>query len=527
MQWTHLKSSLEKSQKNLSIQKLIFLHRYVYNCPFPLNNKHAEMTVLHSRSIYNVTDNTSNRGNGRLASKLHRRQGQHRRLCSVSFLMRLFLASTVCVFFLVVTLFYHYYRHIDSGTNAFETQMQHKLDHSGLSPEAYPVYGIQVDFDRNTITEEKNNQVVSAVYAMPSGNHGLIDSPSSPKYLKKTKGIVLLLHACSHNALKFFAPSSTCPDCVGLSEEMRLARIVLERGYIALAVTAGSKNGCWGGSNDIQGIKIVMKGFLNHWLSIPHEDHTNGVTIEIDEHPIVYAIGASSGGYMAAKVVAEGIAESAAVMVMGLRNELLDKISSLPDEPRRKLYLAPMTRDKGTAQRVRDNYAYWTKKHEQWQQLEERKSLTNSTHEIILDEYSCVPLPVTADYLWNRVPGMTLEEAQTVVRVLTDHKHLDSSTLKLIVDPTRSNWRDFFLHEGQDQVFSINEAGSQNENSMVLWGKFDLTPGKSPLAKSLHRAWAMHEYCSEIVEIALDFFEGEKSKQEVVDAIRQRKQNHR
>ena len=39
-----------------------------------------------------------------------------------------------------------------------------------------------------------------------------------------------------------------------------------------------------------------------------------------------------------------------------------------------------------------------------------------------------------------------------------------------------------------------------------------LGPGVSPLAKALHRAWAFHEYCSGVIDPALDFFEAALGK---------------
>ena len=392
--------------------------------------------------------------------------------------MRFVLASTACAFFSNVFLSLYWYHYVYGSSFLHLHQEQAVPRHSSLSPEAYPVYGIRADFQNES----------TVVYAIPNSN----DSPP--------KGIVVLLHACTHNALKFFAPSSTCPDCIGLSEEMRLARIVLERGYLALAVTASSNGGCWGGDKDINAIKTALKGLK--------ENMGIGTT--------VYALGASSGGSMAAKLVAEGVAVSAGVMVMGLRDQLLDTILALQDG-NKKLYLAPMTRDKGTTQRVRDNQAHWKEKKQQLHQKEQQ------AHEMIVDEVSCVPLPMTANYLWNRVPGMTYDAAKTIVNVLLKHKHLDPKTMKLIVDPTRSNWRDFFLKENEVPVPATFRKSIINNNddpkSILLWGTFDLTPGISPLAKALHRAWAMHEYCSEIVEHALDFFEGQKTRDEILGIL--------
>lgn len=412
--------------------------------------------------------------------------------------MRFVLVSTACVFLSGIFLSFRWIHFYDSPLAT-----QHPQVNSYLSPEAYPVYGIQAQFDR----KEGGGKPISAVYCIPS-QYGTS--------LQSLEGIVVLLHACTHNAFKFFAPSSSCPDCIGLSEEMRLARIVLERGYAAVAVTAGSEGGCWGGDKDIKAIQTALEGFRGHWETQNKPQH-------LEIKPTVYALGASSGGSIAAKLVADGVAESAAVMVMSLRNPLLDKILALPGI--NKLYLAPMTRDKGTAKRVRENEVYWKSKQQPG----------DNQHELIVDEISCLPLAVTTDYLWNRVPGMTQEAAQTIVKVLLEHKHLDPNTMKLIVDPTRSKWRDFFLKDKTLQMpntLQLSQRESKQKipkddpnNSMMLWGTFDLTPGISPLAKALHRAWAMHEYCSEIVNLSLDYFEGKKSRDQVLNILQTKKQD--
>ena len=478
------------------------------------------MVVLNTKLLSGVNGITSHCYDRRQGPSLHQRRGQLRRkhMCSESLLIRFVFISTACVVFSsIISL--SFYRQSEDNHISRLREHRHVKTAPFLSPEAYPVYGMQASFHRRTSGKGKN-ETVSAVYAIPGFNNYYEEANSIPsETIPRIKGIVLLLHACTHNAFKFFAPSSTCPDCVGLSEEMRLARLVLERDYAAVAVTASSKGGCWGGIKDIEAIKTVLGEFRAHWLR-----HTRRDTLEIDDPPTVYALGASSGGTMAAELVAEGVAESATVMVMGLGDKVLDRISSLSPVPGRKLYLAPMTRDKGTAKRVRDNFEHWNEK------------ATETKHELLVDKVSCLPIPVTADYLWNRVPGMTLEAAQTIVRILLDHEHLDPSTRKLIVNPTTSNWRDFFLKVelpmpktlrlSQQQQKEKNEFYKsyvdnflQNKKSMVLWETFDLTPGISPLAKALHRAWAMHEYCSETVDHSLSFFEGKNTKQEILQVI--------
>ena len=127
---------------------------------------------------------------------------------------------------------------------------------------------------------------IEVVYALPKNTNNL-------------KGIVLLLHACTHNALKFFSPNDSCPSCLGLSEELRIVRLVLSRGYAALAVTChNTKSGCWSDA-DLPRLDVALDTFQTQILptTIP-KNH-------------IIAIGASSGGHMAAKVVAEGKAASA------------------------------------------------------------------------------------------------------------------------------------------------------------------------------------------------------------------------
>lgn len=271
------------------------------------------------------------------------------------------------------------------------------------------------------------------------------------------KGIVLLLHACTHTALKFFSPSHTCPDCVGLSEELRIARLVLKKNYIPVAISCNNrKSGCWS-NPDHQRIQTV----LQHELFAGYD--------------AIYAIGASSGGSFAAQLLVRDVADGALVMVMSLNKETTSKLKNNP----KPLFLAPMPRDKGTTSGTIQNYEY----------LKEVNT-NNDKRMVVLDVESCGPLPVTRTYLLERVPEMTATIADRLVSSLLQERHLDPSQM-LIVDPTKSNWRE------------IVSPG----NSTHWLGKFALLPGYSPLAKALHRAWAFHEYCSKVIVPALELFE--------------------
>ncbi|KAL7439053.1 hypothetical protein ACHAXH_003819 [Discostella pseudostelligera] len=272
------------------------------------------------------------------------------------------------------------------------------------------------------------------------------------------KGLVLLLHACTHSALKFFSPSpSTCPDCVGLSEELRIVRLLLEHGYEVVAVTsANRKSGCWSIEHDLHRITTVL-----------HHDLFRNYTIR----DTMYAIGASSGGKMASELAVRNIVRGAVVMVAAMSENVVQRLRASP----KPIYLAHMPRDKRTMASMTKNY----------QDLENVKDF------IRLDGTSCDAVPVTTEYLVRRVVGLTPDVSNHLVSQLKTAGHIDSISNMLILDPTKSNWRDVV----------------SPENSTNWLNAFDLRPGYSPLAKALHRAWAFHEYCSEVVDPALRFWE--------------------
>jgi hypothetical protein len=185
----------------------------------------------------------------------------------------------------------------------------------------------------------------------------------------------------------------------------------------------------------------------------------------------IIAIGASSGGAFAAELVTRDTVDSALIMVMSLSNDVVTKLRKSP----KPIYLAPMSRDVGTMKRVMKNY----------------HDLESVTKFIILDTSTCDSFPLTTRYLIERVPGMTTDTGNELISLFKNGGFIDLTNNRFIVDPTNSKWRTF--------ISPTNATHWKN--------KFVLTPGHSPLAKALNRAWAFHEYCSETVLPALEFFE--------------------
>eukprot|EP00977_Amphora_coffeiformis_P020824 scaffold8573_cov164-Amphora_coffeaeformis.AAC.3 len=304
---------------------------------------------------------------------------------------------------------------------------------------------------------QREGRRTEVVYATP---------PQGPR------AVALLLHGCSHSALKFFSPQPYyCPTCIGLAEELQITRLLVQQQtLLVLAVTSQDRQrGCWSGA-DVAHVQDVL---LHFNITSADITDTADTTATIHHVPIL-ALGASSGGHFAAQLAVRGMAHAALVGVMSLRDDLVQQWRNHNPVP---LVLAPMPRDKHTTAATTRNY-------QQMQANHQHHTDNSSNNNVWLDTTTCVPLPVTVSYLNNRVPHMTKSMAQQIVTALTQGRHLDATSGMLQRDPTRSDWR-IVLRD------ACGNAGCL-EN-------LPLGPGISPLAKALHRAWAFHEYCSEII----------------------------
>ena len=100
------------------------------------------------------------------------------------------------------------------------------------------------------------------------------------------RGVLLILHGCSHRATDAWPKSDACPECTGLPIETRVVASALARNWAVAAVTSHNRrSGCWS-QRDVDRIAKA----------------TGYVRRITNAGPATVSLGASSGGSIAVLV---------------------------------------------------------------------------------------------------------------------------------------------------------------------------------------------------------------------------------
>ncbi|KAF8670514.1 hypothetical protein HU200_050534 [Digitaria exilis] len=250
---------------------------------------------------------------------------------------------------------------------------------------------------------------LDARVAHRSGNEVLwqLPPPSIP-----LRAALFAAPGCTIRATDFFDASPTpggCPLCAGLPEERRFTREALSRGYAVLAVSSRAE--CWSlaGSGE-DGSELTAVESIIKWWTTEKFPHLAGL-------PLV-GIGASSGGYFLSALSARVKFSSVAVMIAeGVYGAMAEIPAGYPP-----VLFVHMPKDAERAALVAENMGKLKAKH------------------VDVREIQCVDFAVSAEFLAERVPGLTRPVADALVGVLRRKGFLDVKGF-LKNDGRRTPWK--------------------------------------------------------------------------------------
>ncbi|TKW37104.1 hypothetical protein SEVIR_1G027000v4 [Setaria viridis] len=215
-----------------------------------------------------------------------------------------------------------------------------------------------------------------------SGNEVLwqLPPPSTP-----LRAALFAAPGCTIRATDFFDASPGCPRCAGLPEERRFTRAALGRGYAVLAVSSRAE--CWS-LDEGKGSELAAVESIIRWWTTEEFPQLAGL-------PLV-GIGASSGGYFLSALAARVKFSSVAVMIIeGVYGTMGDIPAGYPPA-----LFVHMPKDAERAGLVADNMG----------KLKAKR--------VDVREIRCGDFAVSAEFLAERVPGLTRAVADALVDVL-------------------------------------------------------------------------------------------------------------
>ncbi|EFJ51724.1 hypothetical protein VOLCADRAFT_103362 [Volvox carteri f. nagariensis] len=299
------------------------------------------------------------------------------------------------------------------------------------------------------------------------------------------RGVMFIAHGCNHGAIDWWPQSPSCPQCIGLPEELNVTLHCLVRGYAVVAVSSAARRGsrCW---------QSVLRGGGDPW------DYSQGPSPEdwmrtrrqvrrvldvllsregLSSLPLL-ALGASSGGafVLGLPLVMPGRFSGLAVQIMGGPPGLLQKYRYFNQSAAWPPTLfVHMPRDAALAELVARN-------------LEELREGGVRTREIQVR-----PQPLTPLYLVQRcAPEVDEQTSRAVYEALKFADFLDPRGY-LRLNPRSQQgggWRAVLKAAGVPEL-----------------QKLRLQPEASPIAEELNLLYAGHELCSETTTDMLDWFE--------------------
>jgi hypothetical protein len=287
------------------------------------------------------------------------------------------------------------------------------------------------------------------------GAEFMYEVPDSPKFT------LFFAHGCSHSATDFWAATPSCPQCLGLPEEVRLTKAALRASAAVVAISSEDRaaSRCWSFQVDGPRVRKVLSSF--------RERH------DLSSLPLV-ALGASSGGAFVLQL-------ASMVPMAAVISQIMAIPPSLLNEPMPPTLFVHMPRDQRTASYVHKNV--------------KRIRSFSGGHAQHLEVH---PQKPTAAFFTERIDRLSHDAAKMLHAALQRASLLDADGY-LADDPRHTPWRDAIRSSG---ALSARLPGSATPGAPD-----SLRADESAVAEALNVAWAMHEIVSDHWPVMLNFLQ--------------------
>ncbi|VVB06204.1 unnamed protein product [Arabis nemorensis] len=296
----------------------------------------------------------------------------------------------------------------------------------------------ELELPRNISNSVEPELQVHPTVEIQNKTHLIWKIPNSPK------AVLFIAHGCQRKASDFWDRSSDCPKCTGLPEERRLVRFALTREFAVITVSSVGK--CWTFGKE----KSVVGNVIKSWV----EKH------ELERLPLV-ALGASSGGHFISALATEMKFSSIVLMIA---EGVFDQISITKQYP--PTLFVHMPKDVYRQQKIREF-------------LEGLRMKGIDAAEI-----ECLDLPLSSDFLAERIPGLDPDVSAKLFKLFQDKGFVDEKGY-MKRDGRRTPWKQ-----------ALSGYKISLEQSLI-----------TPVEEELNLAYAYHEMTSVQSEQIFNWFE--------------------
>ena len=342
------------------------------------------------------------------------------------------------------------------------------------------ILGTHALYDRHTIKANFDGHAetkggVSFVWQEPPGT-------------SKPRGLLLLLHGCSHSATDFWPQGEHCKECIGLPVEKTIVAEALSRGLAVVAISSSNReHKCWlPNGADMTGVVQTITDMR--------------VLMKVPAMAPNFLFGVSSGGYFAGilgihlnKMARENptlrVAASC-IQVAGLPN----KMNSVPNvEFMPSVMYVPMARDTASVERVQESISKFEENLEVYTARNGGSRDSGGRREKVkMQAIVAKAKPLKPDF-FTLGGFLTPKESQDLVEAFKKEALLDSDGM-LSRDPRR--YAREYAAAARAALPEVYEKG----------GRDGLIPDMSPTTELLNVAFCLHEITDEGLEETFAFF---------------------